>query len=203
MACGMNSRSGKHAMDLTILFRRWLEMDWTCDRIECTLLCSAKWNSGRPCLCRSSERGGPNRYRGLLVAISRILLSRQSANFERISFGQFQLQSFPSSPREEKLARVISVRKEENSSDEDSRGFRQLSSPSSRFLLLSRLPLVDIVFIIGLKPSARLRARLSPNRRLKATLSARARAANAFFRFATCFRSYAGVFIVTGGKTAY
>lgn len=43
------------------------------------LFCSGKRNNGRPYLYRS---GGLNRYRGLFVAISRILLSRQSANFE-------------------------------------------------------------------------------------------------------------------------
>ena len=43
------------------------------------LLCSSKRNNGRSYLYRS---GGLNRYRGLFVAISRIPLSRQSANFE-------------------------------------------------------------------------------------------------------------------------
>lgn len=64
----------------------------------------------------------------------------------------------------------------------DGKPFRQLSSPSNRYPLPSRLLLVDIVFIIGLKPSTRLSPRLSFIGSKRLYPLARG---HVFFRFAT------------------
>lgn len=86
-----------------------------------------------------------------------------------ISFGQFQLQSFSSSSGEDRP--VISRqrrRKARRGRGKDSRRmgnhFGNYHPLRIVFFCHSRLLFADIVFIIGLKPSARLRARLSSAR---------------------------------------
>lgn len=151
-----------------------------------------KWNNGRPCVFAEAARRWIDKPWSVLVAISRILLSRQSANFEGFSVRPVPVTIVPgarpviSAPERRKTHR----RKIRDGWDAIS---ATIVSPSNRvFFCHRRLLLVDIVFIIGLKPSARLRARLSARLEASSSKSDFIRAlALAFFRLANVFRSYA------------
>lgn len=149
--------------------------------------------------------GGGIDTRGLPVAIPRILLSRQSANFERDFVRPVPVtivlelpgRRSPDDFRQKggKLAR----------GGRDSRRmgnhFGNYHPLRIVFFCRSRLLFVDVVFIIGLKPSARLRARVSPA--LKRCLESDFICARARPRFLP-LRNAPEVtleFIVTGAKT--